>query len=123
MNSVQRKKQFNRQNYYRGLYWPNGYGGSWRIGTDESYRKLVCTACVGTGVDNSVEDFIYYGLGAGDSCPACHGKSVTDKLYYFSHWHPRRPRPIESWRVYTVIRPCKRRLHAAYRLAKQHLCR
>lgn len=123
MNIAQRKKQFNEQNHHRGLYWPNGYSTSWRLGSDERYRQLVCVECEGTGVDNTVDDFFDYGLGAGDSCPACHGKSVTDRLYYCSYWHPRRNSLAESWRVYKTVCPWKRRLHAAYRLVKQYyLC-
>lgn len=42
MNSVQRKKQFNRQNYYRGLYWPNDYGVG-RLAADISSTSVAKT--------------------------------------------------------------------------------
>ena len=67
-----------------------------------SFPRDMCQVCKNTGYLPKYyvkrhEDLKH----AMDYSPACHGKSVTDKLYYFSHWHPRRPRPIESWlRIY-----------------------
>ena len=114
MNITQRKKQFNKQNYHRGMYWPSGYGPHWALFPDKFHcAKLVCTACIG-----------YHGTltrdqsEVGNSCPICHGKGITNKPYLFRYLDHRRVfRFIGNYRKWLSVQPDKRRYDYPWRLA------